>query len=371
MLSCIPVRAFLKQHIVTVVALAAAVVSMFFVPPSAGYAEYIDLKTICSVFCVLAVVEALSGIGVFANLARRVVRLFKTTRSCALALVWITLVGSMFMTNDVALLTFLPLSYLVFGKVTENRCLLPWVFILQNAAAILGGMVLPFGNPHNLYLYNLFNIPTGTFVLTMLPTFATSVTLITAGCLVIKPAPLEVEGEAACSSRQRAVVYLALFVVTLLFVLRAIPSYVGAPIVLVVLLVMDRGALRKVDYGLLLTFLGFFIFAGNMANIPEVRDFLVSLLDRNALLTEVLTCQVISNLPTTLLMAPFTTDWATLLVATDIAGVGTPIASLASLITIKAFMNRRRQDTRLFMGMFLGVNFCLLAVLFCVAWFTL
>lgn len=363
-------RAFVKKHIVTEIALLLAVVSMLFVPVSAAYLDYIDFKTLVCLLCVLAVVNALSDLGAFEKLARGIIRIFKTTRSCVVALVWITLIGAMFMTNDIALLTFLPLSYLVLDA-TDNRRLVPWTFIMQNAAAVLGGMILPFGNPHNLYLYSLFQIPTGQFILTMLPTFLTSVTLITVGCLTVKSEPLTIDGTLQSLDRPRAVGCMVLFAITLLFVLRAIPWTIGAPIVLIGLAALDRRAYLKVDYGLLLTFFGFFIFAGNMANIPEVRSFLVGLLDRNALLTEVLTCQVISNLPTTLLMAPFTTDWATLLVATDIAGMGTPIASLASLITLRTFMRRRPEDTGYYMRMFLAVGFGFLLVLYLVAALTL
>ena len=159
----------------------------------------------------------------------------------------------------------------------------------------------------------------------------------------------------------------ALFVLTLCAILRVIPYLAVCAIVLVCLLVVNRRILLRVDYGLLITFAAFFVFAGNLSSIPQVREFLMSLLEGNALLTIVGTCQVISNLPTTLLYAPFTTDWATLLVATDIAGMGTPIASLASLITIKSFLNYRRDDAGLFMKLFLAGGFGFLIVLCIVA----
>ena len=382
---------FAKRHTLPLIACIAAVISAFFVPPSAAYLDYFDFKTLGCLFCISATVNALVSTGLFARAARRTVRTLRTQRACVIAMVLITLVGAMFITNDMALLTFLPLSYLVLRGITDDRRLLAWCFILQNAAAVLGGMILPFGNPHNLYLYSLFNIPTGTFILTMLPTFLAAVILIGACCLLVKPIPLEAtdameadaqsdeiggmpaamhEGKGELLRLPRNVqvgLYCALFVLTLCAILRVIPYLSVCAIVLVCLLVVNRRILLRVDYGLLITFAAFFVFAGNLSSIPQVREFLMSLLEGNALLTIVGTCQVISNLPTTLLYAPFTTDWATLLVATDIAGMGTPIASLASLITIKSFLNYRRDDAGLFMKLFLAVGFGFLIVLCIVA----
>lgn len=373
---------FVKRHTLPLIACVAAVISAIFVPPSAAYLDYFDAKTLVCLFCISATVNALVSTGLFARAAHGIASTLKTQRACVIVMVLITLVGAMFITNDMALLTFLPLSYLVLRSVTGNPRLLAWCFILQNAAAVLGGMILPFGNPHNLYLYSLFEIPTGTFILTMLPTFLTAVVLIGACCLLVKPIPLE----ATCAPRRTSLgeqetawmparvqlgLYCALFALTLLAILRVIPYLVTLSIVLVGILVANRRVLLRVDYGLLVTFAAFFVFSGNLSSIPQVRDFLMSLLEQNALLTIVGTCQVISNLPTTLLFAPFTTDWATLLVATDIAGMGTPIASLASLITIKAFLGYRRDDAGLFMKLFLLVGFGFLIVLTIVAALTL
>ena len=389
---------FLRKHTLPVVACVVALISMLFVPPSAAYLDYFDFRTLSCLFCISASVNALVGTGVFDRLAQRIVRTLKTQRACVAALVGITLVAAMFITNYMALLTFLPLSFLVLNETTRDKKILPWCFVLQNAAAVLGGMILPFGNPHNLYLYNLHSIPTPTFILTMLPTFATAVALIAVGCIIVKPAPLVLPDRLADTGTSFArnaktwesvdeeagglpgrtptgtvhkVIYFALFALTLGAILHVIPYQAALVIVLATLLVCNRWVLARVDYGLLVTFAAFFVFAGNMSSIPSVESFVVGMLQHNELLTTVLTCQVISNLPTTLLLAPFTGNWPTLLVATDIAGMGTPIASLASLITIKAFMGYRRADTGLFMRMFLAVGFGMLAVLYLVASLTL
>lgn len=390
--------AFLKKHTLPCIACAAALISAIFVPPSADYFAYFDFRTICCLFCISATVNALVGTGLFDRLARRLVLTLKTQRACVSALVAITLVGAMFITNDMALLTFLPLSFLVLNSTTQDKLVLPWCFVLQNAAAVLGGMILPFGNPHNLYLYSLFEIPTSTFILTMLPTFVTSLGLIAIGCLVVKPVPLALRtgikdidrevasragkldsipeaeqkpGTTSSSGPLHKVVYGLLFVLTLCAILHALPFQAVTVFVLLVLLICNRWVLLRVDYGLLVTFAAFFVFAGNMSSLPAVESLMLGMLEKSQLLATVLTCQVISNLPTTLLLAPFTTDWATLLVATDIAGMGTPIASLASLITIKAFMGYRRADTALFMKIFLAVGFGMLLVLCIVAALTL
>lgn len=371
------VTSFIKQHTLPLIACIAAAISALFVPPSAAYLDYFDFKTLGCLFCISATVNALVSTGLFSQLAQRIVRTLKTQRTCVITMVLITLVGAMFITNDMALLTFLPLSYLVLRGIVDDRKLLAWCFILQNAAAVLGGMILPFGNPHNLYLYSLFDIPTGTFILTMLPTFIAAVILIGACCLFVKPTPLAPADTASEDAEQKIEgriprkvqigLYCILFALTLCAILRAIPYLAVLVIVIVCLLVANPRVLVRVDYGLLITFAAFFVFAGNLSSIPQVKEFLMSLLESNALITIVGTCQIISNLPTTLLYAPFTTDWATLLVATDIAGMGTPIASLASLITIKSFMNYRRDDAGLFMRLFLAVGFSFLIVLSVVA----
>lgn len=330
--------AFIKKNTVMVIALIAAAITCFFVPFDAEYKNYFDFKTLTCLFCVLAVVCALKNIKFFYLLAQRTVRLFKTARSAVLALVYITFIGSMLIANDMALLTFLPLGYLVLSS-TGKRKYMAFTFVMQNIAANLGGMLTPFGNPQNLYLFSKFDIPTGEFVGIMAPPFIVSVLLITAFCLLsVKPEPLSVAEEKIKLPPFKTVVYLMLFALSIIIVFRAVPFYVGLIAIPVVLLILDRKALLSVDYPLLFTFVFFFIFAGNMGRIEGVRNMFSALLGYNTLIVSAMSCQIISNVPSAILLSQFTTDYAQLLVGVNIGGVGTLISSLASLITFREYL---------------------------------
>ena len=176
--------AFLRENTVFCIALAAAAVTSVIVPPDAEYLSYFDFKTLTCLFCVLAVVCALRNIRFFTCLARGIVKRFSTLRSASVALIVITFVGSMLIANDMALLTFLPLGYLVLTETHKERHM-AFVFIMQNIAANLGGMLTPFGNPQNLYLYSFYNIPTAEFTAIMAPPFVAAVIMILLSCLVL------------------------------------------------------------------------------------------------------------------------------------------------------------------------------------------
>lgn len=355
-------KAFAKHNAVMLASLAAAAITVIFVPVDSSYAGYLDYKTLICLFCVLAVVCALRDVNFFYILACRIVRVFKTSRMCILALVYISFLGSMLITNDTALLTFLPLGYYVLSS-TGKKKYLPFTFIMQNMAANLGGMLTPFGNPQNLYLYTKFNIPTAEFMSIMLPPFLVSMLLITACCLFVKSEPLTVtEGKMQFKPRPTSL-YLALFVLAVAVVLRALPLWVGLVIIPAVLLVSDRHALQAVDYSLLLTFVFFFVFAGNMARIDAVRDFFSMLMKKNTLLYSALSCQMISNVPAAILLSQFTQNYAELLRGVNIGGAGTLIASLASLITFSEYMRHEPKGAKRFIIEFSVFNFSFLAVL--------
>lgn len=353
---------FAKKNTVMLAALAAALTTSVVVPPDAAYAGYFDFKTLVCLFSVLAVVGALKNISFFYILAARIVRVFKNLRSCTVALVYITFIGSMLIANDMALLTFLPLGYFILSSTGQEKHM-AFVFIMQNIAANLGGMLTPFGNPQNLFLYTKFNIDTAEFLSIMAPPFLISVVLITVCCLFVKKVPLEISGEDVRLSPGRTVLYLALFALAIVIVFRVIPYYVGGALIVAVLLFADRRALAGVDYPLLLTFVFFFIFAGNMARIDVVRDLLGTLLARNTLLVSVLSCQVISNVPSAILLSSFTENYAALLVGVNIGGVGTLISSLASLITFREYVSHNRGRARYYIGMYSAFNFAFLFIL--------
>ena len=356
-------KAFVKKNAVMFVAFIAAVITSVIVPPDAEYARYFDYKTLTCLFCVLAVVCALKNIRFFFVLARKVVHFFKNARMSILALVYVTFIGSMLIANDMALLTFLPLGYLVLTTTGKEKYM-AFTFIMQNIAANLGGMLTPFGNPQNLFLYTKFNIPNGEFVEIMALPFAVSIALITLCCVVfVKPEPLGLPDEKVELDPRRTAVYLLLFALSIAIVFRGIPYWIGLIVIPATLLFFDRKALLEVDYPLLLTFVFFFIFAGNMARIDAVREFFSSLLDRNTLVFSAASCQCISNVPSAILLSQFTANYPDLLVGVNVGGVGTLIASLASLITFREYVGHNPDKTLSYIGKFSAFNFGFLAVL--------
>ena len=354
---------FIKKNLVMFIAMLAAIVTCFFVPPDKLYLDYFDVKTLTCLFCVLAVVCALKNVNFFYMLAKKIVRVFKNARLSVLALVYITFIGSMLIANDMALLTFLPLGTYVMTSTGKGKYM-AFTFIMQNIAANLGGMLTPFGNPQNLYLYTKFQIPTVEFMGIMAAPFALAILLITLCCIIfVKPEPFVLKDEKISLPLGRSIAYLLLFILASAIVFRGIPYGVGLVVIPVALLFLDRKALKMVDYPLLLTFVFFFIFSGNMARIDAVRSLFSYFLEKNTLLVSVLSCQVISNVPTAILLSQFTENYTQLLLGVNIGGVGTLIASLASLITFRDYTKRNPGKTGSYILLFSAFNFAFLILL--------
>lgn len=354
---------YLKKNMVMCIALLAAAVTSLVIPVDRAYLGYFDFRTLTCLFCVLAVVCALKDINFFYLLASAIVRRFRNARLSVLALVYITFIGSMLIANDMALLTFLPLGYFVLHTTGKEKYM-AFTFIMQNIAANLGGMLTPFGNPQNLYLYSRFSIPNGEFMAIMAPPFLLAIAMITLCCFVfVKPEPLTMSGQRISFQPKRTAAYLALFALAIAIVFRGVPYIVGLAVIPVALIFLDRKALKMVDYGLLFTFVFFFIFAGNMARIPAVRNLFSTLLEKNTLLVSVASCQFISNVPSAILLSQFTENYADLLVGVNIGGTGTLIASLASLITFREYVSHNPGKTGYYVAMFSAFNFGFLAVL--------
>ena len=357
------IKDFVRKNTVMFVALCAAVVTSAVVPPDREYVGYFDFKTLTCLFCVLAVVCALKNVNFFYVLAEKIVERFKNARICILALVYITFIGSMLIANDMALLTFLPLGYFVLTA-SRKRKYMAFTFIMQNIAANLDGMLTPFGNPQNLYLYTKFQIPVGEFMSIMAPPFILSVSLITLCCIVfVKNEPMRFEEEKLTLEPKRTALYLLLFLLAIVIVFRGIPYWIGLIVIPAVLLVADRKALKMVDYPLLLTFVFFFIFAGNMARIGAVRDFFSALMEQSTLLFSVISCQCISNVPSAILLSQFTDNYPDLLVGVNIGGIGTLIASLASLITFREYTKHHPHHAKYYVEYFSAFNFGFLFIL--------
>ena len=354
---------FVRKNMVMVIALLAAAVTCFFVPPDKAYLDYFDVKTLTCLFCVLAVVCALKNIHFFYILAKQLVRLFRNARMCILALVYITFIGSMLIANDMALLTFLPLGTFVLATTGKGKYT-AFTFIMQNIAANLGGMLTSFGNPQNLYLYTKFNIPNLEFMQIMAAPFGLAIALITVCCVIfVKPEPLQLKEEKLSLPFGRSCAYLLLFALAIAIVFRGVPYYIGLAVIPAVLLFMDRKALKMVDYPLLLTFVFFFIFSGNMARIDGVRRVFSYLLEKSTLLFSVASCQVISNVPSAILLSQFTTNYKELLLGVNIGGVGTLISSLASLITFREYTKQQKGKKGHYIVLFSAFNFAFLIIL--------
>ncbi len=353
----------LKTNAVMLIAMALAIITSFIVVPDSKYIDYFDFKTLSCLFTVLLVVCALKNVRFFYTLAEKIVKHFKNARVAVLALVYITFLGSMLLANDMALLTFLPLGYfvLISTKMEKYMCV---TFILQNIAANLGGMLTPFGNPQNLYLYSRFNIPTGEFMLIMLPPFLVAILLITLSCIIfIKPEPLEFSGIERRLPRVKVSVYLLLFAFAIICVFKIIPYWIALIVIPPIILVMDARAFLKVDWGLLLTFTFFFIFAGNTSRIEPVREVLFFLMESSTLLFSTLSCQVISNVPSAILLSQFTENYRELLLGVNIGGCGTIISSLASLITFREYAAHNPGKSLKYLGVFSAFNFSFLIIM--------
>lgn len=359
----VPIGLWVRKNIVLSVAATAAVLTMCIVPPDAQYASYFDWKTLTCLFCVLAVVCALKNIRFFTILARKIVDSTGNLRTTVLTLVYITFIGSMLIANDMALLTFLPLGYFVLSSTGKEKYM-AFVFILQNIAANLGGMLTPFGNPQNLYIYTKFQIPTIEFMSIMLLPFLAAIALVTICCFFFPKESLSITEP--CESRlpvKRTLVYLILFALSIVIVFRIIPYQIGLILIPAVLFWMDRKALKMVDYPLLLTFVCFFIFSGNLARVPAVNELFSTLLEKNTLLVSAFSCQIISNVPSAILLSQFTGDYQSLLLGVNIGGTGTIIASLASLITLREYSAHNPGKIGSYLTKFFAMNFSFLIVL--------
>lgn len=363
------VKDFVKRELTLCVALLAALVSCFFVPPDAAYIGYIDFRTLALLYCLMVVVAGLRRAGVFACLAHRLCAGAGSLRAVTLILVLLCFFSAMLVTNDVALLTFVPFAVVVLGMAHQEKALI-WVVVLQTAAANLGSILTPVGNPQNIYLFSRYDFGMAGFLSATAPVWTLSLVLILLLSLLPKSESLSVFlGEAPSLDRRSLTLYLLLFALCLCVVLRLVSWGVMLAALVAVLLVFDRPRLLSADFYLLLTFVCFFIFSGNLSRIDAVRGLLQNLLQGRELLLGAAVSQVISNVPAALLLSGFTGNGRELLLGVNIGGLGTPVSSLASLISIKLYSHAEHSNPGAFMRCFLSVNALLLAVLLLFALF--
>ena len=354
---CSELGRFAKREAVLCIAFFCAVVSMLFVPPDRAYLGYLDIRVLALLFCLMMVVAGLEETGLFQVLAQRLLVGRKRFRILSLALVLLPFFSSMLITNDVALLTFVPFAILMLELIGRQERL-AYLVVLQTVAANLGSMATPVGNPQNLFLCSKFEIPMGDFFAVMLPLTAVSLLGLCAAALCVSGEAIEVQFCQARSIENKGLLWLmlVLFGLSLLSVFRVLPYGVLFAVVVLSALFCTRPLFLRVDYGLLATFVCFFLFSGNLGRIPAVRELLTGLLGSNTAMTAGLASQVISNVPAAVLLSGFTEDWRGLLVGTDVGGLGTPIASLASLISLKLYLRSHGSRPGSYLGLFLVVN---------------
>ena len=358
-----PLR-FWKREPVLCIAAVCAAASVALNPPSADYLNYIDWRVLTLLFCLMAVVAGLQECGVFAVLAQRLLAGERRMRFVTLALVLLPFFVSMLVTNDVALITFVPFAVLVLGLIGRTERLI-YIVVLQTIAANLGSMATPVGNPQNLYIYANYELTAGQFFATMVPLTLISLAGLVAASLCVKPEGIRVtfSEQAAIRSLGRLGLMAGLFVLCLLSVFRVLPYPALLVVVAAGMLLFDRPLFRKVDYGLLATFFCFFLFAGNVGACDPVREVLTQVMVQNTALASGVASQVISNVPAAVLLSGFTSDWHGLLLGTNIGGLGTPIASLASLISLKAYLKSPGARLGRYLLVFTLANVVALAIL--------
>lgn len=359
---------FIKREAVLCISFAAALISMIFVPPNAGYLGYVDWSTLGILFCLMAVVKGFDSIGAFSRLSGALTARFHSTRTLGAALSLLCFFLAMLVTNDVSLITIVPLTIALFRELPE---VLIRTVVLETAAANLGSMATPVGNPQNLFIYTHYNMPIGDFFGIMLPPTLLSLLIIAASALLIPRAELAGREPAARSAddsggrkKLRTAIYIVLAAVCLCTVLRFLDWRICFAAVLVGTLAADARVLSRVDYALLGTFICFFVFVGNISAIPVVQQFISGIVSGREMLAGVVISQVISNVPCAVMLSGFTQNAGQLLLGVDLGGLGTLIASLASLISFKFYCASAGAKKGRYFAEFTLYNFAVLAVLF-------
>lgn len=358
------IKVFIQKETVLFIAALCAAATMFLVPPSAEYLHYIDFRVLCLLLCLMAVVAGFKSVGAFQWLTWQLLRRIHSGRILGVTLVMLPFFSSMLVTNDVALLIFIPFTLELLAQLGFKKAMIP-IIVLQTVAANLGSMATPVGNPQNLFLYAAYNLSAGDFFSVVLPLTAVSFLCIAAAAFPVLPKELSRQElkEEEINSVRNLLIYVTLFALCLLTVFRIVPYPVTTAVIVVILFFLNKSLLKQIDYMLLLTFVCFFVVSENLGQVDFVRNFLQNLLNQNTLLTSVGASQIISNVPAAVLLSGFTDQWRELLAGVNIGGLGTPIASLASLITLKLYMRWPGAQTGRFLGVFTAANLAGLVIL--------
>lgn len=358
---------FIKKETVLFIAFLLALISSFLNPPNAEYAGFIDFHVLGILLGLMLVMEGLKAIGVFEEICRMLTGFTKNTMQLSFVLVLLCFFSSMFITNDVALVTFVPLAIMTLRQTGhEDKTVI--TVILQTVAANLGSMLMPSGNPQNLYLFDLSGMTLGDFVLLMLPYTIVSLILISLFIILGKRLPVTTtkEKEKRFSKKYKiyAVIYALIFVSGILTVCKLIPWFVFLAVSIIAAFIMNKSSFKTVDYSLLLTFICFFIFIGNISSLSSVRQFLTDTVNGRETLISIAASQLISNVPAALMLSGFTKRYSDLIVGVDLGGLGTLIASMASLISYKAVAAAYPEKRKKYILIFTAVNIAFLVILY-------
>ena len=355
---------FCRREAVLCIAAVCAGLSMLVVPPDGGYVEYIDFRVLGILFCLMAVVAGLQECGVFGLLANKLLSGKHSLAVVTLVIVLLTFFSSMFITNDVALITFVPFAVLIFETLDRSNLTIR-VVVLQTISANLGSMATPVGNPQNLFLFAHYELTVQEFFSVIAPFAAISLAILLPAALLHTKGSVQVhiDNDKGITSPGLLVLCLCLFTLCLLSVFRILDYRVLTAVVILSLFFAGKKLLLRVDYALLLTFICFFVFSGNLGRIPAMELVLRSIMVNNTMLTSAAASQIISNVPAAVLLAPLTEDWRGLLLGVDIGGLGTPVASLASLISLKLYMKSKNASPVRYLFIFTMANALGLAIL--------
>lgn len=354
---------FFRSQPVLVIAFLAALATVFIVPPDSGYKDYCSRTVLIQLFALMTAVSGFRSIGIFDRATSFILRRTGDLRSLGRVMILICFFTSMLVTNDVALLTFVPLTLLIYKDIKDEKSRIMTI-VLETAAANLGSMLTPIGNPQNLFLYDEFHMTAAGFVRTMLPVGGISLVLLMAASFLLpRTGCSSHKGDEVSVNSFKTAVYSILFVLCLCSVLRIVPDYVCLIAALAAAVICDISLLRKVDYALLATFVCFFVFVGNLARISAVSDFFRDILSGREIIVSVALSQVISNVPAAVMLAGFTDNGRSLLIGVNIGGLGTLVASLASLISFQIYRKSEGAQPARYLAAFTLTSIAFIAVL--------
>ena len=333
--------AFFKKETILCISGILAFGSAFLIPPDAKYIEYCDIRVLVLLFCLMAVMGGFQQLGVFDRMANLLLARARRMRQLATTLVMLCFFSAMFVTNDVALITFVPFTIMLLERANLKEKMIPFI-VMQTIAANLGSMLTPVGNPQNLFLYTISGMEMGEFFAVTVPYVGVSYFLLYVYCYFQGKQPLVTEKQEpkrnwSVNDKTFLAVLSILFLLCLLAVFRIAPYQAILVVILVWFIFFQKGILKDLDYNLLLTFVFFFVLIGNLGRIPVIRETLQDLLIGREVFVSFLASQCISNVPAAVLLSEFTDRYDLLIAGVNIGGLGTLIASMASLISYKYF----------------------------------